>query len=442
MIGAILLQILLIFLNATFASAEIAVLSMNETKLKRMAEEGNKKARKLKALTEQQAKCLSTIQIAITLSGFLGSAYAADNFAGHLVNLLVALKIPASRSVLNSVSVFLITLILSYFSLVFGELVPKRVAMKKSEALSLGMSGMLYGISKVFAPIVFLLTVSTNLVLRLMGIDPEEEDEQVSEEEIRMMLATGNEQGTIDAEENEMIQNVFEFDDITAGQICTHRIDVISLDVTDTAEDWKQIIFEQRHTLYPVCDGSVDDVIGILDTKDYFRSADKSKEYLLEHAVDQPYFVPEGMKANVLFRNMKQNRTYFAVVIDEYGGLSGIVTLHDLMEALVGDLYEIEEPTMPEEIEKLGENHWCIYGSAELDEVAEALGVELPVDEYDTYSGFICGEIGRVPKDGESFEVESHGLKIYVHSVESHVIGRTTVEVLPAGKEEEEQERA
>ncbi|HIR28953.1 MAG TPA: HlyC/CorC family transporter [Candidatus Choladousia intestinigallinarum] len=442
MIGAILLQILLIFLNATFASAEIAVLSMNETKLKKMAEDGDKRARKLKALTEQPARFLSTIQIAITLSGFLGSAYAADNFAGHLANLLVALNIPAPRSVLNSVSVFLITIILSYFSLVFGELVPKRVAMKKSEALSLGMSGMLYGISKIFWPIVFLLTASTNLVLRLMGIDPEEEDEQVSEEEIRMMLAAGNEQGTIDAEENEMIQNVFEFDDITAGQICTHRIDVISLDVTDSAEDWREIIYEQRHTLYPVCDGSVDDVIGILDTKDYFRSSDQSKEYLLEHAVDQPYFVPESMKANVLFRNMKQNRTYFAVVIDEYGGLSGIVTLHDLMETLVGDLYEIEEPAMPEEIEQTGENQWCIYGSAELDDVADALGVELPVDEYDTYSGFICGEIGRVPKDGENFEVESHGLKIQVHSVESHVIGKTTVEVLPQEKEEDEPERA
>lgn len=430
MIGPILLQILLIFLNATFASAEIAVISMNENKLKKMSSDGDKRAIKLISLTEEPSKFLATIQVAITLAGLLGSAFAADNFAGPLVNILVQAGVNIPEKILKSICVFAITLILAYFNLVFGELVPKRIAMKKSESLALGMSGMLYGVSKAFAPLVAFLTASTNLMLRLMGINPQEDAEQVSEEEIRMLVMAGNEQGTIDADENEMIQNVFEFDDIAVSQICTHRIDVVSLSLDDDMQNWENIIHSSRHTCYPVCGQTPDDIVGVLDTKDYFRIQDKSKEYILEHAMDKAYFIPEGMKANVLFQNMKQKREYFAVVIDEYGGFSGIITLHDLVEALVGELCETDEPLEPEEIQQIDDTSWRIYGCAELADVEKALGVSLPTEEYDTYNGFICSVIGRVPNNGEKFECEFQGLKIVVHTVDNHRVKETTVRVV------------
>ena len=263
----ILLQVVLIGLNAVFACAEIAVISMNDNKLAKMAAEGDKRAIKLARLTSQPARFLATIQVAITLSGFLGSAFAAENFSGVLVDWLLGMGVPLSEKVLDSMAVVLITIILSYFTLVFGELVPKQVAMRKAEPLALGMSGLISGIAKVFAPIVSFLTVSTNAVLRLLGIDPNAEDDEVSEEEIRMMVDVGSEKGTIDHQEREFIQNVFEFDDISAEDIVTRRQDVDILDIEDSMEVWKEIIFGTGHTLYPVCEGSVDKVIGILNAK-------------------------------------------------------------------------------------------------------------------------------------------------------------------------------
>lgn len=428
MLGAVLLQVVLIFLNATFASAEIAVISMNATRLAKMAEDGDKRALRLTALTCQPARFLATIQVAITLAGLLGSAFAAESFAGPLVERLAQVLPQIAPSVLKSASVVLITLVLAYFNLVFGELVPKRIAMKKADALGLALSGLLHGVSKVFAPLVFLLTLSTNGILRLFGIDPEEGEEQVSEEEIRMMLTAGNRQGIIDADESQIIENVFAFDDITAEQICTHRIDVVYLDTEDDMEEWADSVCGGRHTYYPVCVGSIDEVQGVLDTKEYFRLETKTREAVMEKAVKKACFIPETMKANVLFRNMRKKGFYFAVVIDEYGGLSGIVTLHDLMEALVGDLREEEEAPKPEDIQQLDENKWLVYGWADIDDVGEALGLALPGELYDTFGGFICGVLDEIPEDGAEAYLETDDLIIKVHSVESHRIGCTTVE--------------
>lgn len=337
------LLVILIFLNATFASAEIAVISMNETKLRMLAESGDKRAAKLASLTEQPARFLATIQVAITLAGLLQSAFAAENFAGPLVSFLLDVGVPIPEPVLKSVSIVLITLILAYFNLVFGELVPKRIAMKKSESLALGMAEMLYFVSKVFAPLVWLLTVSTNLMLRLLGMNPEEEEEAVSEEEIRMLLTEGEEKGTIPAEENELIQNVFEFDDISVGKICTYRRDVVRLPGLDQWQEWERILESSTHSYYPICGKDSEDIMGILDARAYLRLREKTKEAILKQAVEQVMFVPQTMKANDLFERMKRERNYFAVVLDEYGGMFGIVTLHDVMELLVG---ELEEPVM------------------------------------------------------------------------------------------------
>lgn len=420
--NAIILLIILIALNAMFAATEIAVISMNDVKLKNMAEGGDKRAIRLVNLTEQPARFLSTIQVAITLASLLQSAVAAETFADQIVDKLLDAGVSIAPGVLHGVSIVVITLILSYFTLVFGELVPKRVAMKKTELIALGMSGILYGVAKAFAPIVWLLTKSTNGILRILRINPEEEDSSVTEESIKMMLAEGKEKGVIQPEEDELIQNIFEFDDITAEEMCTHRRDVIALSLSDDFEEWKKTIRESRHTKYPVCGDNLDDIVGVLDTRDYFMHPAGDKQQVVDNTVEKAMLVPESMKANSLFRKMQENREYFAVVIDEYGGMSGIVTLHDIMEALLGDLSEKESPIKPEEIEKLSEDKFVIQGSADLEDVAEALDIEMPIDVYDTFSGFICGVLGRIPEEGEKFKCQWEDWTITAHNVKHHIV--------------------
>ncbi len=422
-LGPMILQVVLIALNAVFASAEIAVISMNDTKMQRMARDGDVRAKRLVSLTEQPARFLATIQVAITLAGLLGSAFAAENFAGALVEAMQNAGVGISQRVLKSFAVFVITLVLAYFNLVFGELVPKRVAMKKAEGMALGMSGMLVGVSRLFAPLVWLLTISTNGILKRMGIDPADEEEEVSEEEIYMMLEAGNEKGTIDKEETRWIRNVFAFDDTSAEEICTHRVDVTALGLEETMKEWQETILNSRFTYYPVYQEDADDIVGVLNTKDYFRLENRSRESVMAHAVEKPYFVPEIMKADVLFRNMKQEKKQFAVVLDEYGGLSGVITLHDLLELLVGDLSQEEA-----EIAEVSENTWKVLGSASLDDVAETLGISLPAEEYETFGGYIFGALGYIPEDGAKFILEAGGMKIWVKKVENHRIMETTVQ--------------
>ena len=415
----ILLQVVLIALNAVFACAEIAIISMNDTKLAKMAQEGDKRAVRLARLTSEPARFLATIQVAITLSGFLGSAFAAENFSGVLVDWVLSLGVPISAEVLDSVAVILITIVLSYFTLVFGELVPKQVAMRKAEPLALAMSGLISSIAKFFKPIVSFLTFSTNSILRLMGIDPNAEDDEVSEEEIRMMVDVGSEKGTIDITEKEFIQNVFEFDDLSAEEIVTRRTEVVLLDLEDSMEEWKENIYNTRHTLYPVCEGSADKIIGILNAQEYFRLDDRSRENVLKEAVAPAYFVPNMVKADTLFRNMKKEKQKMAVVLNEYGGMTGIITINDLVEQLVGDLgYDNED----EGIELIGENTWKVHGSALLEDVSEAIGVALTCEDYDTFNGLVFHELGSVPEDGADIKLEVNGLVIQVTEIKKHQV--------------------
>ena len=419
----ILLQVFLILLNAVFASAEIAVISINDAKLARMVAEGDKRAVRLARLTSQPARFLATIQVAITLSGFLGSAFAAENFSDGLVNWLVGLGVGIPAATLDAIAVVIITLVLSYFTLIFGELVPKRVAMRKAESLALGISGLISAIAKLFAPIVWFLTASTNAVLRLLGIDPNAEEETVSEEEIRMMVDVGTQKGTIDHEEKQFIQNVFEFDDLTAGEIATHRTDLTILWQEESMEEWASTIHNSRHTRYPVCGESADDVVGILNAKDYFRLTDRSRETVMEQAVETPYFVPDSVKADVLFRNMKGSCHPLAVVLDEYGGMTGIVTINDLVEQLVGDLGEEDvcRSDFPL-IEAVDSGTWKIRGEAPLEEVAQALGITLPCEDFDTFNGLIFGAMATIPEDGATIEVETAGLVIRVTEIRNHQV--------------------
>ena len=419
----ILLQLVLIALNAFFACAEIAVISMNDAKLSRMAADGDKRAIRLARLTSEPARFLATIQVAITLSGFLGSAFAAENFSGVLVDWVISLGVDnISPEVLDSIAVILITIILSFFTLVFGELVPKQIAMRKAESLALGMSGIISTIAILFKPLVSLLTASTNGCLRLLRIDPNAKNDEVSEEEIRMMVDVGSEKGTIDDAEREFIQNVFEFDDISAGELVTHRTEVVMLDVADDMEVWKETIHNSRHASYPIFEENADNIIGVLKAKEYFRLEDKSRESVMKHAVRDPYFVPATIKADRLFRNMKKGRRTMAVVLDEYGGMMGVITVKDLIEQLVGDYYAYDDIEDSDNIKSIGENTWKIHGSASLEDVSEKLGVSLYAEAFDTFNGLIFYTLGKVPADGDKFTLEIKNLTVKVVKVQNHMV--------------------
>ena len=426
LIFLLLLQVILIALNAVFASAEIAVLSMNEMKLERMAEQGDQR------LVKEPARFLATIQVAITLSGFLGSAFAADNFSEPLVDWILSLGVKIPRTTLDACSVIVITLILSYFTLVFGELVPKRIAMKRSEQLALGISGLVSGISVIFKPLVSFLSISTNFVLRLCGIDPNEEEEQVSEEEIRMLVDVGSEKGAIAHQEKEFIQNVFEFNDTMIENIATHRTDVVMLWMEDDMDSWKETIHNSRHTRFPICEGSPDHVIGVLNTKEYFRTADKSRENILKTAVHAPYFVLETTRADVVFKNMKLTKHSMAIVIDEYGGMTGIVTLSDLVEELVGDLSDefSDDKGSEPEVKKVNDGTWRIRGNIELSVLEETLGQKLISSEFDTLTGLVFDELGMIPEDGKrDIEIEIQNLQIQIKCIKDHQIEEAIIKM-------------
>ncbi len=434
----LVLQAVLISLNAVFACAEIAIITMNDAKLAKLASEGDKRAIRLARLTSQPARFLATIQVAITLSGFLGSAFAADNFAKRITAALTDSFTTISATTINTVSVILITLILTFFTLVFGELVPKRVAMKNAEKLALSMAGMINGVAKVFAPLVWLLTISTNGILRLLGVDPNAEDEEVTEEEIRMMVDVGSEKGTIEATEKEMIHNVFEFDNVSAEDILTHRtqVDILWLDEND--DDWAETIHGTRHSFYPICRDSSDDVVGILDAKTYFRLKDHSRESVMTNAVQQARFVPETIKADDLFLDMKRSRNHFAVVMDEYGGMCGIVTMNDLIEVIVGDIDEPEDDGEPV-ITLVSDGVWRTHGSVQLEDISDAIGCSLPTGEFDTLNGLVFSVLNEIPDDGTIFSVDASCLHIDVREMKNHGIECAEISLLPPPKPLEEQ---
>ena len=438
----IVLQLVLIGLNAVFACAEIAVISMSDAKLAKLSEDGDKRAERLQRLTSEPARFLATIQVAITLSGFLGSAFAADNFSEIIVDALIKIGVPESaRGIADSVSVVAVTLILSYFTLVFGELVPKRLAQKNSEKVALAMASLVSFISKLFAPIVWILTISTNVILRMFGIDPDAEDDAIDEEEILMMVDAGSDSGTIDEDEKEMIQNIFEFDDITAEEICTHRTEIDLLWMEDDVSEWEKTITDSRRSLYPVCGDSVDDVIGILNAKAYFRMDDPTnKDRIMREAVRPPYFVSQNTHADVIFRKMQSSRNHFAVVLDDHGGTLGILTMNDLLEQIVGDLEDDHNAEVEEEIVHIEENVWKIKGTALLDDVMEEIGIPLEIDDedIDTFGGLVFGMLPEIPDDGEVFDIEIGNMSVSVKQVLDHKLVEAIVNVRPPEDDDED----
>ena len=438
--GPLLLQLILILINGWFAATEVAVLSVNEAKLRHEAEEGDKAAEQLLKLSESPNKFLSTIQVCITLAGFLGSAFAADQFASRLAEAVKGF-IPLDAAALNSICVVIITLILSFFTLVFGELVPKRIAMQHPDKMARLSLDVLRFCAGVFKPIVWLLSASTNGVLRLIGIDPNAEQEEVTEEEIRMMVDMGGETGAIEEAEKEMIENIFEFNNLSAEDVMTHRTDVFSIWVGDDDETILKTILESGLSRFPVYDEDMDDIVGVISTRSFLLNAASQNPKPTRELIREAYFVPETVQADALFRDMQKKRIHMAIVVDEYGGMSGIVTMEDLLEEIVGNIYDETDHKEAAEIEQVEENTWRVAGTASLEDVAEALDIDLPLEEeYDTLGGLIFSQFTTIPQDGSTPEVDVHGLHIQVEKIEDHRVEYALVTVLPSQEDAEGKE--
>lgn len=433
MIKQILLQIILIALNAFFAATEIAVISLNEKKVRALAEDGNKKAVKMLKIIEEPTQFLSTIQIGITLAGFLGSAFAADNFAEVLsAAISKAFNLSADNTkIINTVAVVLVTLILSYFTLIFGELVPKRIAMKHKEKLANSVCGIISFLAAVLKPIIWFLTISTNAVLRLVGIDPHEKEEPVSEEDIVLMLDAGADEGSLDHDDIEYIKNVFKLDKMTAEDVMTPRKSVISISYDASDKEILEIIEEESYSRIPVYEDNPDKIIGILHACDYLLKRNE-KNFDLKSILHTPVFVPETVSLDVLFKNMQTDHNHLAVVVNEYGETSGIVTMEDILEEIVGEIWDERDEEI-DEFKKIGDNTYKVLCTASLEDFREYFKLE-DEEELDvsTVNGWITEITGIIPEVNYSFDYKNltvtitkadqfmtHEIKVVVHPSEA-----------------------
>ena len=445
--GSIILKVVLLFalilVNAFFAMSEMAIVTLNDSKMEKMADEGHKKAKKVLRLTEDSSRFLSTIQVGVTLAGFLTSAVAATSFSSILTAWLTDLFSITDKSVIGlvaSLSLILITIIISYFSLVLGELLPKRIAMHNPESISFRVVGILLFFKAIMRPIVALLSASTNGMLRLFGINPKDTPQAVTEEEIRMLVDVGEEKGVIEESQKEMINNIFEFDDIVAADVMTHRTDVVAIDINDSFTTVLKTVMEEGYSRIPVYDDDLDDIKGVLYVKDLlkFVGQDLPKRGVAK-LMRKAYFVPESKKCGELFSEMTEKRIQLAIVSDEYGGFAGIVTIEDLLESIVGNMqdeYDDEE----EEFEKLNDTTYTIDGVTDIEEVEEELGIKLPQGEYDTVAGMIMSILGRIPEENETPTVEVAGCEFTVESINERRIERVKIVKLPVEEETEEDE--
>lgn len=405
MFSEILILVILILLNAFFASAEIAFISLNEAKIEKQAKEGNKKAKNIQSMLKDPSKFLATIQIGITLAGFLSSAFASDSFASILAPALNNIFPNISLAVWTKISIIIITLILSYFTLIFGELVPKRLAMKHYEKISFATIGIIRTISFITLPFVKFLTLSTNVVSKLFGVSGDDE-ETVTEEEIRMMVDVGEEKGTIDKEEKEMINNVFEFDDKTVSEIMIPRTEIFAVDINSSISDVIEDLSEDyRYSKIPVYDNSIDEIKGIVYIKDILISQ-KNKNTKIKGLVKKAYFVSEAKPVNELFDELRKNKKQIAIVVDEYGGTAGLVTIEDILEEIVGEIYD-EYDEVIEKYTKLDENTFVFDGSIALYEVEKILNIKIPDGDYETLSGYLIEVLGRIPAENEKPIIET-----------------------------------
>ena len=406
MLGQILILVILILLNAFFAASEIAFISLNDAKIEKQAKEGNKKAKQIEKMLKSPSKFLATIQIGITLAGFLSSAFASDAFAEKIAPMLYQMLPFINISVWKSISIILITIILSFFTLIFGELVPKRLAMKNYEKISFATIGIIRTISIITAPFVKLLTLVTNTVSKIFGVG-ETDEESVTEEEIKMMIDQGEEKGTIKEEEKELINNVFEFNDITVSEIMRHRTEIFAVDINISNEELlKELSKEEyRYSRIPVYDETIDEIKGILYVKDVLKNINKSN-FKVKNVVKDVYFVSQNRLINEVFKELQKSKKQMAIGLDEYGGTAGLVTMEDILEELVGDIYD-EYDKEEKDYEKIDETTYILSGNMPIYDVNKLINAEIPEGDYDTLSGFLQEKLGRIPAEKEKPIIET-----------------------------------
>lgn len=417
MLSQLIILAVLIFLNAFFAASEIAFISLNDTKIEKQAKDGNKKAKQIEKMLKTPSKFLATIQIGITLAGFLSSAFASDTFAEKLAPILFQCMPFLSLGVWKSISIIIITIILSFFTLVFGELVPKRLAMKNYEKIAFGTIGIIRAISIITSPFVKFLTLVTNSISKLFGVG-ENEEESVTEEEIKMMVDQGEEKGTIKEEEKELINNVFEFNDITASEIMKHRKDIFAVDINISNDELMEELSkeEYRYSRIPVYDETIDEIKGILYIKDVLKNIGK-KNFKVKNVVKDAYFVSQTRLINEVFKELQKNKMQIAIIIDEYGGTAGLITMEDILEELVGDIYD-EYDKEEKEFEKIDENTYIIVGSMPIYDVNKLLNANIPEGDYDTLSGFLQEKLGRIPEEEEKPIIETNEVTYKIEKYE------------------------
>lgn len=425
MLIPILVLLILTGLNAFFAASEIAFISLNDNKIEKQAKEGNKKAKQIVKMLENPSKFLSTIQIGITLAGFLSSAFASDTFADVMAPALNKLM-PLGIGVWKSISIILITIILSFITIIFGELVPKRLAMKHYEKIAFGSIGIIRTISVITAPFVKFLTATTNMISKLFGVG-ENEEEIVTEEEIKMMVDQGEENGTIEEDEKELINNVFDFNDITVSEIMTHRTDIFAVDIDMNQEELLQEIIkdECRHSRIPVYDETIDEIKGVLYVKDIIKNMNK-KSFKIKSIMKEAYFVSQNKLINELFKELQKNKKHIAIIVDEYGGTAGIITMEDILEEIVGDIYD-EYDEIEEEYEKIDDTTFILSGSMTIYDVNKLLESNIPEGDYDTLSGYLQEELGRIPTEEENPIIETEQLTFKIEEYEDKRILKVKV---------------
>lgn len=432
----LIIQLILILINAFFASAEIAVVSLNENKVKAKAEDGDKKAKKMLKLLKNPTRFLSTIQVGITLAGFLGSAFAADSFSEPLTKwVLETFNLDLSfTATIDSVAVIVITLILSYFTLVLGELVPKRIAMKNAEKLADKVSGFILFLTAFLKPVVWFLTVSTNGILRLFGIDPNEQEETVSEEDIVIMLDAGAEDGTLNKDNIEYIKNVFELDHLTAGDIMTPRNTIELLSDDADFDEIIELIVTSGYSRIPVYSETVDNITGILYARDFVLNYQKP-DFKLKDAIYEPTFVPETVHLDALFKEMQMDHNHIVIVVDEYGGTAGLVTMEDILEEIVGEIWDEQDEEI-ENFQKVGADEYKVLTTLEKDEFFEFFGLE-ENEQYEstTVNGWVMEVCGTIPEENYTFEYKN--LTITVLTADEIKTQEILVKVNPKNQDEE-----
>ena len=332
------------------------------------------------------------------------------------------------QSLIHGPLLYVVVLLLVYVYILLSDLLPRKFANAHSDKFEKTFMSIAKGIQSLFTPFTFFLR-----------FEVEKEQEDYSEEDIYEVINGGG----VEPSQKEFIENLFEFDDTPVEEICTHRSEVVCLYLNDDKETWKQTILENRHTLYPVCDEDNDDVVGILDTRDYFRLDSIEQDNVINKAMDQPFFISQNMKADVLLKEMKIKKVYFAVLLDEYGGMTGIVTLHDIIETLLGEIQEDDDIEEPDPIQQIDADQFRIYGQADIEDVEKALGISLEDEDCDTFGGYILNHYGQIPDEGSHFKVSLDLMDVYVKEVKNHRIGQTIVQIKrkEEGKQNESTEK-